>query len=254
MRDKQVQMTLIQIDNYGPWTDALGDDREHRLQILQASLYSSIQEKFASKDGLVFFNRFDEMLAVTNGISIEEHLEIQTNINNNFPFTVSMGIGVGRTPFKAQYAASKLMQRAGSAHSNSRKGVLASDITLNLSEAYVQIIHIDVDRITETSTDRLSAFETSIKVVAIYADLMRSFKEYNALLFYIGGDNFMGVANGITVDKITSVIKDYHVSDIELKCGIGIAKTGRKAAELATMNLHKIRQDRNNFILATTRM
>ncbi|HXY83644.1 MAG TPA: GTP cyclohydrolase IIa, partial [Candidatus Saccharimonadales bacterium] len=68
------------------------------------------------------------------------------------------------------------------------------------------------------------------------------------------GDNFMGVANGITVDKITSLLKDYHVSDIELKCGIGIAKTGRKAAELATMNLHKIRQDRNNFILATTRM
>jgi len=254
MRDKQVQMTLIQIDNYGPWTDTLGDDREHRLQILQARLYSSIQEKFADKDGLVFFNRFDEMLAVTNGISKDEHREIQTNINDNFPFTVSMGVGIGRTPFEAQGTASKLLQRAGSAQSNSRKGVLACDATISLSEAYVQIIHVDIDRITKTSTDRLSAFETSIKVMAAYADLMRSLKEHDALLFYIGGDNFMGVANGITVDKITSLLKDYHVSDIELKCGIGIAKTGRKAAELATMNLHKIRQDRNNFILATTRM
>ncbi len=90
--------------------------------------------------------------------------------------------------------------------------------------------------------------------MTVYADLMRSLKDHHALLFYIGGDNFMGVANGVSVDTITSLLKDYHDSNIELKCGIGIAKTGRKAAELATTNLHKIRQDRNNFILATTHM
>ncbi|HKM77252.1 MAG TPA: GTP cyclohydrolase IIa [Candidatus Bathyarchaeia archaeon] len=254
MRGDQIQMTVIQIDNYGPWTDTLGNDREHRLQVLQAELYSSFQEKFAKREGLVFFNRFDEMLAVTNGISREQHREIQIEINNQFPFTVSMGVGVGRTAFDAQVNASKLLQKTGSAQSEIRKAEFACATTLDGNESCVQIIHIDIDRITETSTDHASAFETSIKVMTVYADLMRSLKDHQALLFYIGGDNFMGVANGVSVDTITSLLKDYHDSNIELKCGIGIAKTGRKAAELATTNLHKIRQDRNNFILATTHM
>jgi len=247
-------MTVIQIDNYGPWTDTLGDDREYRLQVLQARLYSSLQEEFAERGGVVFFNRFDEMLAVTNGISKEQHRAIQIEVNKHFPFTVSMGVGVGWTPFEAQVNASILLQKTGSAQSEIRKAKLACTATLEESKSCVQIIHIDIDRITESSTDRVSAFETSIKVMKVYADLMRSLKEHEALLFYIGGDNFMGVANGVSVDAITSLLKDYHDSNVELKCGIGIAKTGRKAVELSTMNLHKIRQDRNNFILASTRL
>ncbi len=247
-------MTLIQIDNYGPWTATLGDDREHKLQVLQAELYSSIQKKFSANDGLVFFNRFDEMLAVTNGIKRGQHENIQVEIANDFPITVSMGIGVGKTPFEAQRNASKLLQKTGSAHSETRRAVLACEETLNLTDAYVQVIHIDIDRTTETLTDRASAFETSIKVMSTYSNLMKAFKEDGALLFFIGGDNFMGVANGVSVQKISSVLEHYRSSETELKCGIGIATTGRKAAELATMNLDKIRQDRNHFVLATSNM
>jgi GTP cyclohydrolase IIa len=248
-------MTVIQIDNYGPWTDTLGNDREHQLQILQAELYLSLQKKFAERGGLVFFNRFDEMLAVTNGISNQQHREIQAEVNTRFPFTVSMGIGVGGTPFEAQANASKLLQKTGSAQSEMRKAILVSDATLDDSKSYVQIIHIDINGITATSTDRASAFETTMKVMAIYTDLVDSLRTRDSLLFYIGGDNFMGVANGVSVDEITSLLKGCHdESNLELKCGIGIAKTGRKAAELATMNLHKIRQNRNNLIMATTHM
>lgn len=222
------------------------------MQILQSNLYSELQESFAARGGLLFFNRFDEMVAVTNGITKKEHLEIQEQIRNEFPISISMGVGVSETPFEAQVKASKLLQKAGSAQSAARKNVLACERTLNLDNAYVQVIHVDVDGITRKMTDQTSAFETSLNVMSLYTDLMRLFKQYGALLFFVGGDNFMGLANGVSVDLISTLLHGHMSENLQLKCGVGIADTGRKAAELATMNLEQIRNQRNNFILSTS--
>ena len=54
-----IQMTLIQIDNYGPWTVTPRPRNESDLQILQAELYADLERQFANKKGLVFFTRFD---------------------------------------------------------------------------------------------------------------------------------------------------------------------------------------------------
>ena len=253
MNDKQVQVTLVQLDNYGPWTATLGSDREHRLQILQADLYSSIEEKFARKEGLAFFNRFDEVLAVSNGITIEDHREIMDAVQNEFPVTISMGVGVAQTPFQAQLAASRLLQAKGSAQSSARSSVIACERTLDPNRSYVQIAHFDIDGVTQTHTDRLSAYETSMQVMSLYTELMQSFRSRDTLLFYLGGDNFMGVADGINTDEISSLIDQYRSRGINLKCGIGIARTGRRAAELATKNVDLIRDVKGTGpILSTT--
>lgn len=245
-------MTVIQIDNYGPWTRTLGNDREHRLQILQSDLYSLLQENFATRKGLVFFNRFDEMLAVTNGITEREHLEIKNQVCDAFPFTISMGVGAGQTPFEAQMNASKCLQSAGSAQSNTRKSSLVCNGTLSLEDSYVQVIHVDVDGITRKMTDQASAFETSLKVMTVYTDLMKLFRQHGALLFFVGGDNFMGLTNGVSVEVISTILQGYMSGNLQLKCGVGIANTGRRAAELATMNLELIRNERSKFILTTS--
>ena len=76
-----IQMTLIQIDNYGPWTVTPAPRAEADLQILQAELYADVQRQFAAKGGLVFFTRFDNMLAITNNVDVEDFLDtiIETN-------------------------------------------------------------------------------------------------------------------------------------------------------------------------------
>jgi len=248
-----VQVTLIQLDNYGPWTETLGNDREPRLQVLQSDLYSEIEKRFAEKDGLVFFNRFDEMLAISNGITEEEHEAIKDGVQKKFPVTTSMSIGVAENPFLAQVRASKLLQEVGSAQSPTRRGALASQGTLPLSRSHVQVAHFDIDGVTQSFTDRSSAYETSLHVMTLYVELMRLFKEQDALLFFIGGDNFMGVANGLGIEKIESMLAQSKSRGTRLKCGIGIAKTGRRAAELATMNLDRIRNsDGSKPILSTT--
>ncbi len=41
-----IQLSILKINDYGPWTLTLGSDREHELQILQASLYVELQKEF----------------------------------------------------------------------------------------------------------------------------------------------------------------------------------------------------------------
>lgn len=242
MSESEIQITLIQLDNYGPWTDTLGGDREHRLQILQASLYSSLQESFAERNGLVFFNRFDEMLAITNGITQREHENIKSTMQERFPVTMSMAIGVGKNPFQAQVNASQLLQQRGGAQNPARRGVIVCERTLSTDNAHVQVMHFDVDGITQTLTDHVSAYDTSLYVMELYGELMKLFRERDALIFFVGGDNFMGVANGLDVIEIESVLQQYRDRNVKLKCGIGVARTARKAAELAAINLDQIRR------------
>ena len=100
-----IQLTIMKITDYGPWTLTLGSDREHELQMLQASLYQKIQKLFSEKNGLVFQNRSDEFFVITNGISLDEHIDIQKQLGQLFEIKVSMTIGYGETPFDANISA-----------------------------------------------------------------------------------------------------------------------------------------------------
>ena len=74
----------MKITGYGPWTLTLGSDREHELQMLQASLYQQVQNLFSQKNGLVFSNRSDEFFAVTNGITLKDHIKDKALIDKSF--------------------------------------------------------------------------------------------------------------------------------------------------------------------------
>tara|TARA_B100000315_G_C14595265_1_gene598635 strand:+ start:12178 stop:12951 length:774 start_codon:yes stop_codon:yes gene_type:complete len=242
----KIQITLIQIDNYGPWTMELGNDREYRLQMLQSSLYSDLQKHISNRNGIVFYNRFDEILAITNGIGLPEHASIQEEILSKYPFTISMSVGRGNTPYEAQHMASVVLQHAGSAQSNKRKSLLLGT-PQDFPGDRVQMVHIDVDYATQKYVDVISAFETTMMMRKISVALGEQFLKKKALTFYFGGDNFAAVANGVRADSIEKILENtgrgLHLS---LKGGVGIAMRARKAMELATANLDKIREERTN--------
>jgi GTP cyclohydrolase IIa len=183
------------------------------------------------------------MLAITNGVSREEHKEIQANINERFPFTVSMSIGVNLSPFNAHVQASKLMQMAGSAQCEQRKSALTVGETIPIEEAYAQVIHIDVDDITHI-TDHGSALQTSQRLLQLHLDLMKVFAQMDSLLFYLGGDNFMAVTGELSEEVITEKLRNYSLDGLPLKFGLGRSQTARKAAELATTSLERVRLNR----------
>ncbi|MDI6644408.1 MAG: GTP cyclohydrolase IIa [Methanobacteriaceae archaeon] len=237
-----IQMTLIQIDNYGPWTVTPTPRAEADLQILQAQLYADLQRQFATKQGLVFFTRFDNMLAVTNNVDVEDHLRIQRSIGNRYPITVSMGVGAAETPYEAQRNATTALQGYGGAQSDDRSEILAIDGMVNKEESFVQIAHIDINGITDSLTDIIPAYDTSFIVNRVQHFLMKKLIEKGSLLFFIGGDNFMSPCNGLSPEGLVKIIEEIkEETNIALKAGVGKAPTAEKAANLADLALEEIR-------------
>jgi len=238
---KKIQLTLVQIDNYGPWTVTPRPRREAELQTLQAELFAELEKRFAKRGGLAFQTRLDNVLAITNGISLEEHCEIQRVINENFPVTVSMGVGAAPTPYEAQVQATLALQHAGSSRSAERRGVLVGTCVGEPDEDWVQIAHMDINH-SALITDSEPVYDTHLLLQRTHLALMSTLLKRNALVFYTGGDNFMAASNGVGMEELAAVFSEVKRElGVELKAGVGAARTAELAARLASEGLHEIR-------------
>lgn len=238
---KKIQLTLVQIDNYGPWTITPEPRGEAELQMLQAKLFAELEGQFASYKGLTFQARLDNILAITNGISFDQHRAIQKVVNERFPVTVSMGIGAAATPYEAQVQATLALQRAGSSRSAQRRGVLVGSCVDSSDEDWVQIAHLDINH-SALLTDSEPIYDTHLLLQRTHLSLASSMLRRNALVFYTGGDNFMVPSNGLGVEDFAAVFLEVKRElGVELKAGMGGARTAEDAARLASEGLHEIR-------------
>ncbi len=239
---RKIQLTLIQIDNYGPWTVTPKLRREADLQVLQAELYSELERQFGSRGGLVFQTRFDNLLAVSNGISLEDHGLIQKSVNQKFPVTVSMSVGAAPTAYGAQMQATLAMQRAGSSRSVERKGALVGSSVGKPDEDWVQLAHIDINHST-LITDSEPIYDTHLLLQRAHLSLMSALIRRNALVFYMGGDNLIAPSNGLEISELMNVFSEVKRElGMELKAGVGVARTAELAVRLASEGLHDIRK------------
>ena len=232
----------MKITGYGPWTLTLGSDREHELQMLQASLYQKIQELFSKKNGLVFPNRSDEFFAVTNKISLDEHVEIQKELESKFEIKLSMSIGFGTSPFDANVLANE--SKKSKKLLNEKYSIFGS--MNGKEEQNVTIMHLDVDSLSE-KRKMISPYETSSLMFKLYSKMSDFFLQRSSLSFFMGGDNFMVISNSehkLSVQKFINVIK--KDMNLLLNCGIGTGTTARDAARLATKSLDIIREIRDS--------
>ncbi len=237
-----IQLTIIKITGYGPWTVTLGSDREHKLQMLQSSLYQEMQKLFSEKNCLVFANRFDELFAISNGLSLNDHVEIQKKLKDSFKLEFSMTIGYGQSPFEANLQAD--YARKSKIILNRELGIFG--LVDGKSEQTVSIIHMDIDGSTSISA-RKSPYEISLLIFKLYSKMSEFFLIQNSLTFFMGGDNFMIISSSTAKENLTKFLelieKKYGIS---MNCGIGTAKTAREAANLATKSLDTIREMRNS--------
>ncbi|MDK2790456.1 MAG: cyclohydrolase IIa [Methanothermococcus sp.] len=246
-----IQITVIQIDNYGPWTVTPKPRRESDLQALQSRLYSDLNLQFGAHKGLVFYTRFDNLIAITNGIDLTTHKRIQDSIKNRYPFTVSMVIASAETPYEAQKLATEKLQEHGSAQDEYRKEILdvANEFVMN---GYVQLAHVDINNITKTLTDVENAYDIYLNVHEVQLKLIKGLKKYNSMGFFIGGDNFMCPCNGMTENDFLNMFDDIVDScGVELKAGIGIGKTAEDASNLADVGLELIRDGKTKSPVCT---
>jgi GTP cyclohydrolase IIa len=237
-----IQLSILKITEYGPWTLTLGSDREHELQMLQASLYKQVQELFSAKNCLVFLNKSDEFFVVSNGLSLEDHIEIQKSLKKSFEVSLTISIGYGESPFDANLKAYDGKQNNVILNEeHSIYGFIDNSLEFNVS-----IMHLDVDDLKSKRKDN-SPYEISLKVFELHSKIGRYFIGKNSLSFFLGGDNYMVIATDDAKNSVQNFINMIKNDDqISLNCGIGNAKTSRDAAKLATKSLDTIREIRDS--------
>ena len=250
-----IQITIIRIEGYGAWTLTLGTDREAQIQMLQTRIYYDVQRLFSQKECLVYLNRFDEYFAITNGLSLKDHKDLQKGIATLYKnLKISMTIGKGNTSFEANvkaYEARKagnLLDREtrifGQTMSSPSSKDSSSTTNSNYSES-VHIMHIDING-SEKISSKMSPYEITVLVMKLYVKLSEAFLKKGAMTFFLGGDNFMVISNNIKKEDAEIIIKSVaNDIGITLNCGIGVGRNGRKAAEAATRALDTIRDLRN---------
>jgi len=237
-----IQLSILKITEYGPWTLTLGSDREHELQILQASLYKEVQKLFSEKNCIVFLNRADEFFVVSNGLGLEDHVEIQKKLEKLFDVRLTMSIGYGESPFEANLKAYE-----------GKKNKVILNVEHNIfgfvdgkSDSKVSIMHLDIDDLT-SKRKTSSPYEISSIIFELYSKMSKFFLERNSLTFFMGGDNFMVVSDDVAKNSVQSFIDMIKNNDkIYLNCGIGNGNSGREAVKLATKSLDTIREIRDS--------
>ncbi|MCU4740326.1 GTP cyclohydrolase IIa [Halobacteria archaeon AArc-m2/3/4] len=241
------QVTLVQIDNYGPWTVTPEPRREADLQTLQSRLYADISQFVGARDGYVFFTRFDNMIAVTNGLGVDDHALLQESIGNRYPVTLSLGVATDPSPVTALSNATASIQEAGSAQDNDRREILDGDVLAegDRTDDDVQIAHFDVNDATGEYTDELNAFDSFIEIEQGYAELMRYMRTaHGSLSFFVGGDNIIAVCPDLeATDYHDAIAHVEETVDVALKVGVGRARNAQVAGMAAKHALEVCRED-----------
>ncbi len=237
-----IQLSILKISGYGPWTLTLGSDREHELQMLQASLYKEVQKLFSEKNCIVFLNRADEFFVVSNGLELEDHIQIQKTLEKLFDIRLTISIGFGKSPFEANVQAYE--GKKNEIVLNKEYNIFGS--VNGKSDSKVSIMHLDIDDLTSKGQTS-SPYEISSIIFALYSKMSKFFLEKNSLTFFMGGDNFMVIANDDAKSSVQSFIDMIKNDDkISLNCGIGNGYTAREAVKLATKSLDTIREIRDS--------
>jgi len=221
---------------------------------MQSRLYADISQLVGNREGYAFFARFDNMVTVTNGLGMEDHAMIQESIGNRYPVTASMSIAAGPSPAAALGRASERLQDAGSAQDSERREVLRGETVAEAdrTDRDVQIAHFDVDDATAKYTDQLNEFDSFIRIEQGYAELMRYMRRaHESLAFFVGGDNVIVVCSGVEEagyrDAIDHVL---DTVDVELKVGVGRARTAQDAGMAAKHALEECRANGSSVELA----
>ncbi len=236
-----IQLSILKIAGYGPWTLTLGSNREHELQMLQASLYKELQRLFSEKNCLVFPNRADEFFVVSNGLSLDDHINVQKTLESLFDVGLTISIGYGESPFEANLKA----------HDGKKNNVILNQehnifgFMPDETSFDVSIMHLDVDDLA-SQRDTSSPYEISSLIFELYSKMSKYFLQKDSLTFFMGGDNFMVVASKEAKKSVRQFIDQTREDRISLNCGIGNAPNARQAASLATKSLDTIRQIRDS--------
>ncbi len=215
------------------------------LQTLQSELYADVARFVGSRGGYAFAARYDNILAVTNGLDRTDHDRLQALVRNRYPVTVSLAIGTGATPITAIGTATGLLQTTGSAQSTDRREALVGDsFAESPGPDALTVGHFDIVDATARYTDAVNAFDALARIREGCTALRRYMRtEHESVTFFVGGDNLIAVCPSLTASAFNAAVDHVReTTNIELQVGIGRGETPRKAGLGAKQALEECRE------------
>lgn len=234
------QATLAQLDDYGPWTTTPEPRPEMELQSLQSRLYADLADEVGRRGGYAFYARGDNLVCVTNGLDRAAHERVQSSLTDDYPVTVSLGVGTGPTPADALADATDALQSTGSAQGERRRALVG---TFAADPAPVTVAHFDVVDATGRLTDAADAFAAHARMDDACRALRSFLRERDALTFFVGGDNAVAVTPEL--DAATYREACAHVereTDLPMRVGVGRGVDAREAGLDAKHALERARE------------
>jgi len=227
-----VKIGVLELVGYREWTEELGSDREWIIQSIQSGLYKFLQEEVSRIGGFVLPLRYDYYILILNGIEVHLMTEIMTKFANISPVPPRLAISCGKTPYDAQLRATSTLRKCGD--------IVCTSGCIEGEERNEKIVvaHFDIDSFTK-KIESSSVYDTFIEIEELCIDLGLKMRGIGGITQYLGGDNVVAF---LSLDRIDDLKK--MVLRDDLKVGVGIAFTARKAMELASKALDTIRSMR----------
>lgn len=210
---------LVRLANYRSWTESLGYDREWIIQITQSRIYHDLQLISKEFEGIALPMRYDVQVVL---------LPPTTPINS---FISKLNdVAVRWAPIKVEVDI-----YCGLPHEILNNGGMGE-----CSHREMCVAHLDLNNFTSKSIYE-GFYQPYIEVLGMSSRL--AFKLMGkAVVQYLGGDNIVVVTYPQNIDDLLA-----EVVEEDIKVGIGISESPRKAFELAAKALNVLRNERKNF-------
>ena len=223
-----MRLALLELMGYREWTESLGHDREWLIQEAQASIYRSLQDTVSAMRGFAMPLRYDYLLAVTTGLSREEHEDILDRVRLESRIPVRMSSVPGLNPAEALNMAYKLLQKASPGEMQYVEG----------EDGKTVMAHVDINGISHKTRER-GLVESLVVISEFIATVTKMAAKHGGIAQYLGGDNIIVLLPDNNFMEFAEEV--VGVSDV--KVGIGVSRLPRRAMELSSKALHMIRED-----------
>ena len=222
-----MRIGVLELIGYREWTEELGSDREWIIQSIQSGLYKFLQEEFSRINGFVLPLRYDYYVLILNNVDMGESKRIISKLARISPVPLKVAVSCEETPYKAQMKATQVLRKCNS--------TFCIDGCNNRVDSRIAVAHFDINSFTR-KIESVSVYDTFIEIEELCIDTSLKMKNIGGITQYLGGDNIVSFFSPTKIENLKEII-----SRDDLKVGVGIAYTARKAMELASKALDTIR-------------
>ncbi len=209
------------LEGYREWTEELGEDREWKIQRVQARI-DEVASVEAAKCGAFYApSRRDVLIFISNNVPNECIKNVVRSVSEVSPVPVKLTIGYGKTPLDA------LLEPKDEG-----------------DEGAVVAAHVDINSFSQK--DHYLGY---VEVLDMISGISKLALGFGGVSFYLGGDNVIVFLDTNEYEKFASFVSKMY----KVKVGVGIADLPREAVAKAAYSLKVLRRRRDQSIFVATK-